>query len=66
MTRKLIFLLFTLHLIGYGQTTVDAGANISVCEGDLSVTINNVQASNFSSMAWSTSGTGNFTNMFSR
>ncbi len=43
------------------EATVEAGAQATVCEGN-SLTINDASATNFSSVSWTTSGTGTFSN----
>ena len=54
----------SVSIIAAPQTTVYAGADFTICETTTSYQIQGATAQNYTSVHWTTSGTGTFSNMF--
>ena len=54
----------SVSILAAPQTTVYAGADFTICETTASYQIEGATAQNYTSVHWTTSGTGTFSNMF--
>ncbi|HNX21893.1 MAG TPA: DUF11 domain-containing protein, partial [Bacteroidales bacterium] len=54
----------SVSILAAPQTTANAGADFTICETAASYQIEGATAQNYTSVHWTTSGTGTFSNMF--